>query len=84
MQDMVRRIAEDIARERGHMEVNVELLEKVEQLGAMDDATPRESMPWTEAATAKLMKKVEGTPPMATEFVVQMLKADAEDLESPK
>lgn len=80
MQDMVRRIAEDVARERGHMEVNVELLEKVEQLGALDDATPRESMPWTDAATAKLMKKVEGTPPMATEFVVQMLKADAEDL----
>lgn len=80
MQDMVRRIAEDIARERGHMEVNVELLEKVEQLGAMDEATPRDQMPWTDAATAKLMKKVEGTPPMATEFVVQMLKADAEDL----
>jgi hypothetical protein len=82
MQDMVRRIAEDIARERGHMEVNVELLEKVEQLGALDDTKSRESMPWTESATAKLMKKVEGTPPMATEFVVQMLKADAEDLAS--
>ncbi len=82
MQDMVRRIAEDIARERGHMEVNVELLEKVEQLGALDDAKSGESMPWTESATAKLMKKVEGTPPMATEFVVQMLKADAEDLAS--
>ncbi len=80
MQDMVRRIAEDVARERGHMEVNVELLEKVEQLGALDDAKPREAMPWTDGATAKLMKKVEGTPPMATEFVVQMLKADAEDL----
>lgn len=80
MQDMVKRIAEDVARERGHMEVNVELIEKVEQLGALDEAAPRAEMPWTEAATAKLMKKVEGTPPMATEFVVQMLKADAEDL----
>ena len=80
MQDMVRRIAEDVARERGHMEVNVELIEKVEQLGALDEAAPRAEMPWTDGATAKLMKKVEGTPPMATEFVVQMLKADAEDL----
>lgn len=80
MQDMVRRIAEDVARERGHMEVNVELLEKVEQLGALEDAKPSEAMPWTDGATAKLMKKVEGTPPMATEFVVQMLRADAEDL----
>ena len=80
MQDMVRRIAEDVARERGHMEVNVELIEKVEQLGALDEAAPRAEMPWTDGATAKLMKKVEGTPPMATEFVVQMLRADAEDL----
>ncbi len=80
MQDMVRRIAEDVARERGHMEVNVDLIEKVEQLGALDEAAPRAEMPWTDGATAKLMKKVEGTPPMATEFVVQMLKADAEDL----
>jgi len=80
MQDMVRRIAEDVARERGHMEVNVELLEKVEALGALDEGKPRAEMPWTEGATAKLMQKVAGTPPMATEFVTQMLKADAEDL----
>ena len=62
------------------MEVSVELREKVEQLGALDEAAPRAEMPWTDGATAKLMKKVEGTPPMATEFVVQMLRADAEDL----
>ena len=80
MADMVRRIAEDVARERGHMEVNVELLEKVEQLGVMDEGGTRPEMPWTDGATAKLMQKVAGTPPMATEFVVQMLKADAEDL----
>jgi hypothetical protein len=80
MQDMVRRIAEDVARERGHMEVNVDLLEKVEQLGVGEDANPQPAMRWTDGANAKLAKKVEGTPPMATEFVVQMLKADAEDL----
>ncbi len=80
MQDMVRRIAEDVARERGHMEVNVELIEKVEQLGVLDDAKPHPAMPWTEAATAKLMKKLESAPPIATEFVLQMLKSDAEDL----
>ncbi|MFZ5861362.1 MAG: hypothetical protein ACOYXR_00735 [Nitrospirota bacterium] len=80
MQDMVRRIAEDVARERGHMEVNVELLEKVEQLGVGQDADPQSALSWTEGALAKLAKKVEGTPPMATEFVIQMLKADAEDL----
>lgn len=79
MRDMVRQIAEDVARERGHMEVNVELIEKVEALGAVEEA-PRAEMPWTEGATARLMKKVAGTPAIATEFVVQMLKSDAEDL----
>lgn len=80
MRDMVSRIAEDVARERGHMEVNVELLEKVEALGALEDAKSHAELPWTEGATAKLMKKLEGTPPMATEFVFAMLKSDAEDL----
>lgn len=79
MRDMVRQIAEDVARERGHMEVNVELIEKVEALGAVEEV-PRAEMPWTEGATARLMKKVAGTPAIATEFVVQMLKSDAEDL----
>jgi uncharacterized membrane-anchored protein YjiN (DUF445 family) len=79
MQSMVKRIAQDIARERGHMEVNVELLEKVEALGEIEEA-PREEMKWTEGAMAKLNKKIENTPPMATEFVQQMLKHDAEDL----
>lgn len=79
MRDMVRQISEDVARERGHMEVNVELIEKVEALGSVEEA-PRAEMSWTDGATARLMKKVAGTPAIATEFVVQMLKSDAEDL----
>ena len=36
---MTRQIAEEIARERGHLEVNVELFEKVEALGDLREAS---------------------------------------------
>jgi hypothetical protein len=81
---MVAQIAEDVARERGHLEVNVELLEKVEALGEIDDNTPRQEMVWSEGAMAKLLKKIENAPPIATEFVLQMLRHDAEDLARAK
>lgn len=84
MRDMVRQIAEEVATERGHMEVNVELLQKVEALGEFEDQKPRESMRWSEGATALLMKKIENAPAVATDFVSQMLKSDAEDLARAK
>ncbi|MCA9472268.1 MAG: PCP reductase family protein [Nitrospirales bacterium] len=79
MRDMIKRIAADIAKERGHMEVNVELFEKVEALGDIQEqiGPPLE---WTEDAVALLGKKIEDSPPMAKEFVSDMLKHDAEDL----
>ena len=80
MRGMFRQIAEEIAAERGHMEVNVELLEKVEGLGDVDEGTSREEMPWTPEAEAMLLKKIESAPSMAQEFVYQMVKHDAEDL----
>jgi Proto-chlorophyllide reductase 57 kD subunit len=84
MRDMVRQIAEEVAMERGHMEVNVELLQKVEALGEFEDQNSREAMRWSEGATALLMKKIESAPPVAVEFVSQMLKSDAEDLARSK
>ena len=36
---MIANIAEDVAKERGHMEVNVELFEKVEALGDLTRAS---------------------------------------------
>ncbi|MBI3609579.1 MAG: hypothetical protein HY204_02620 [Nitrospirae bacterium] len=84
MREMVRQIAEEVAIERGHMEVNVELLEKVEALGEFEDQNPRVAMRWSEGATALLMKKIESAPPVATDFVSQMLKSDAEDLARTK
>lgn len=80
MREMFRKIAEEIAMERGHMEVNVDLLQKVEDLGDIDERAGKEEMVWTEGAKALLRAKLEGTPEMAMDFVIQMLKGDAEDL----
>ena len=79
MRAMTQQIAEEIAREGGHMEVNVELFEKVESVGerAEDALTPLE---WTEQAQAMLQEKIKDSPPIALEFVTDMLKRDAEDL----
>jgi Proto-chlorophyllide reductase 57 kD subunit len=84
MREMVRQIAEEIAMERGHMEVNVDLLQKVEALGELEDQKPVAGLPWTDGAKALLLKKIEGAPPVATDFVSQMLKSDAEDLARSK
>ena len=79
MRGMIGRIAEDVARERGHLEVNVELFEKVEALG--DAAVCQEGpLEWTEEAISLLEKRIENSPPIAIEFVTDMLKRDAEDL----
>lgn len=79
MRAMVKQIAEEAALERGHMEVNVELLDKVEALGEADDRTAAE-LAWTDDALALVYKKIESAPEMAAEFVFQMIKHDAEDL----
>ncbi len=79
MRTMIQQIAEEIARERGHMEVNVELFEKVESMGEQaDEALP--PLEWTEGAQSLLRDKIKDSPPIAIEFVTDMLKRDAEDL----
>ncbi len=83
MRNMTRQIAEEVARERGHLEVNVELFEKVEALGDLREA----SMPpleWSEGALAKLREKLKQSPPIAVEFVTDMLRRDTEDLAREK
>jgi hypothetical protein len=83
MRHMIRQIAEEIARERGHLEVNVELFEKVEALGDLREA----SMPpleWSEGALAQLHEKLKQSPPIAVEFVTDMLRRDTEDLAREK
>ena len=83
MRGMIRQIAEERAREGGHMEVNIDLYEKVEALGDIQEAT-RPPMDWTEGAQARLQDKIKNSPPIAMEFVSQMLRRDTEDLAREK
>ena len=79
MRGMIKQIAEEMARERGHLEVNVDLFEKVEGLGDIRETTAP-PMAWTEEATALLQEKIKESPPIAMEFVNDMLKLDTEEL----
>ncbi len=83
MQAMIKQIAEEIAKERGHLEVNVELFEKVEALGDIREEE-KPSMEWTEDALALLQDKLKESPPIAVDFVADMLKRDTEDLAREK
>lgn len=78
MRHMIQQIAEDVARERGHMEVNVELFQKVEALGdeKLQEAAP---LPWSEGAHARLAQKIAQSPPIAMDFVADMVKRDTEE-----
>ncbi|WP_455244283.1 PCP reductase family protein [Petrachloros mirabilis] len=78
MRGMIKQIAEEVAKEGGHMEVNVELFEKVESMGDVREAASA-PLPWTDGALAKLQEKVKQSPPIAVEFVIDMLKRDTED-----
>lgn len=83
MRGMIKQIAEEIAKEGGHMEVNVELFEKVEAMGDIREATA-DPLPWTEGALARLREKLKQSPPIAAEFVTDMIKRDTEDLAREK
>jgi hypothetical protein len=83
MRAMIMQIAEEVAKEDGHMEVNVELFERVEALGDVREAA-MPSLPWTEGALGRLRQKLEHSPPIAIEFVTDMLRRDTEDLAREK
>jgi hypothetical protein len=83
MRGMIKQIAEEIAKKDGHMEVNIDLFEKVEAMGDAREAAVA-SLPWTGGALARLQEKIKQTPPIAVEFVTDMLKRDTEDLARDK
>lgn len=83
MRHMIKQIAEEIAQERGHLEVNIELFEKVEALGDLREISGP-PMEWSEGALAQLHEKLKQSPPIAIEFVTDMLKRDTEDFAREK
>ena len=83
MRGMIKQIAEEVAKEGGHMEVNVDLFEKVEAMGDVHEASAA-PLPWTDAALARLQEKLKQSPPIAVEFVTDMIKHDTEELAREK
>jgi len=83
MRGMIKQIAEEVAREGGHLEVNIDLFEKVEAMGDMRESASA-ALPWAEDALTALHEKVKQSPPIAVEFVTDMLKHDTEDLAREK
>ena len=83
MRGMIKQIAEEVAKKDGHLEVNIDLFTKVEAMGDIREAAAA-SLPWTEGALARLQDKLKQSPPIAAEFVTDMLKRDTEDLSREK
>jgi hypothetical protein len=83
MRGMIMQIAEEVAKKDGHLEVNIDLFTKVEAMGDLREAAAA-SLPWTEGALARLQEKLKQSPPIAAEFVTDMLKRDTEDLAREK
>jgi hypothetical protein len=80
MRGMIKRIAEEVARDGGHLEVNTALFAKIEALGVIGDDGPKSTLPWTMDALGRLAKKVEQSPEIARDFVAGMLRHDVEEL----
>ncbi|MFM8552943.1 MAG: PCP reductase family protein [Nitrospiraceae bacterium] len=83
MQGMIKQIAEELAVEGGHLEVDIELFERVEALGEVQEAA-RPPMEWSDGALARLQEKIQQAPPIAMDFVTDMLKRDTEDMARDK
>lgn len=83
MRAMTKQIAEEMAREGGHMEVNIDLLDRVETMG---DLHERDLPPlaWSEGALTLLRQKIKDSPPIALEFVSDMIRHDTEELAREK
>ncbi len=83
MRGMIKQIAEEMAREGGHMEVNVDLFDRVEAMGERQ-AAALPALEWTDGALAMLAEKIKDSPPIALDFVGDMIRYDTEELARDK
>ncbi|MFO0774861.1 MAG: PCP reductase family protein [Nitrospiraceae bacterium] len=77
MRGMIKQIAEEMARKDGHMEVNVDLFDRVEALG--EGREQQTALEWTDGALALLKEKIKDSPPIAMDFVADMIRHDTEE-----
>lgn len=77
--DTMRKIVEEIAAERGHLEVNCKLLDQVEKLGE-DKQSAAPDMAWSAEALELLESRLSESPEMAIDFMFDLYKSDAEEL----
>jgi hypothetical protein len=77
--DTMRKIVEEIAAERGHLEVNCKLLDQVEKLGE-DKQSTGPDMAWSAEALELLESRLSESPEIAMDFMFDLYKSDAEEL----
>jgi len=73
LQDGIRQVAEDVAKDEGRLEVNIKLLQRLEL-----DADQERSMPWEPGAESRLQELLEHRPPQVRMFVAPSMEAAAE------
>jgi len=78
--DITRKIIEEIAAERGHLEVNCKLFDQIEELGSASSEADGTAMEWADDAEVLMDERLSTTPELAVTFMRDLLRADAEDI----
>src|SRR3972149_518390 len=83
LQDIFREVAEEFARDKGHLEVNVEVWDRLEEVEDCRDrpsglSSEQQRMEWTEDALRKIETTYIDKPAFARDFMVGIIKEDIE------
>jgi len=83
LQDIFREVAEEFARDKGHLEVNVEVWDRLEEVEDRRDrpsglSSEQQRMEWTEDALRKIETMYIDKPAFARDFMVGIIKEDIE------
>lgn len=83
MRGIFREAAEEFARDKGHLEVNIEVWQKLEEIEECRDRpsglpSSRQGMEWTEEALREIESRYAGRPMFLKDFMAGILKEDIE------